>query len=56
MFVQEIPSQLNKHYIWTDLMPNKTYEVSVSMRNTQGEGPAAVTTVTTLPIQNEGKF
>ncbi|XP_034172669.2 receptor protein-tyrosine kinase sevenless isoform X7 [Osmia lignaria lignaria] len=37
------------HYMFQNLEPNQNYSISVTMRNGVGEGPSAVTCITTTP-------
>ncbi|XP_074098359.1 receptor protein-tyrosine kinase sevenless isoform X3 [Cotesia typhae] len=46
----DIPASENTdHYMFQNLKPNQNYSVSVSMRNAVGDGPPAVTYITTPP-------
>ncbi|XP_043520805.1 proto-oncogene tyrosine-protein kinase ROS isoform X2 [Frieseomelitta varia] len=48
--LKDIPASENTdHYMFQNLKPNKNYSISVTMRNGVGEGPTAVTYVTTTP-------
>ncbi|CAD1471670.1 unnamed protein product, partial [Heterotrigona itama] len=48
--LKDIPASENTdHYMFQNLKPNKNYSISVTMRNGVGEGPPAVTYVTTTP-------
>ena len=49
-YVQDIPASENTDfYMFKNLLPNRNYTVSVSMRNGVGEGPPATTMVSTPP-------
>ncbi|XP_029040730.2 proto-oncogene tyrosine-protein kinase ROS isoform X3 [Osmia bicornis bicornis] len=46
----DIPTSENtNHYLIQNLEPNQNYSISVTMRNGVGEGPPAVTCITTTP-------
>ncbi|XP_043492014.1 proto-oncogene tyrosine-protein kinase ROS isoform X2 [Polistes fuscatus] len=48
--LKDIPASENTdHYMYQNLEPNKTYSVSVTMRNSVGEGPPATIHISTNP-------
>ncbi|XP_029040729.2 proto-oncogene tyrosine-protein kinase ROS isoform X2 [Osmia bicornis bicornis] len=48
--LKDIPTSENtNHYLIQNLEPNQNYSISVTMRNGVGEGPPAVTCITTTP-------
>ncbi|KAI4491041.1 hypothetical protein M0802_010458 [Mischocyttarus mexicanus] len=48
--LKDIPASENTdHYMFQNLQPNKTYSVSVTMRNSVGEGPPATIHISTNP-------
>ncbi|XP_014608086.1 PREDICTED: proto-oncogene tyrosine-protein kinase ROS isoform X1 [Polistes canadensis] len=48
--LKDIPASENTdHYMFQNLKPNKTYSVSVTMRNSVGEGPPATIHISTNP-------
>ncbi|XP_015176489.1 PREDICTED: proto-oncogene tyrosine-protein kinase ROS isoform X2 [Polistes dominula] len=48
--LKDIPASENTdHYMFQNLEPNKTYSVSVTMRNSVGEGPPATIHISTNP-------
>ncbi|XP_071445601.1 proto-oncogene tyrosine-protein kinase ROS [Hetaerina americana] len=52
--VKDIPDSENGNtYMFQNLIPNRNYTVSVRMRNGVGEGPVALTTVSTPPEPTE---
>jgi len=47
---QDIPvSENTDHYMFQNLEPNQNYSVSVTMRNSVGEGPPATIYISTTP-------
>ncbi|XP_043279081.1 proto-oncogene tyrosine-protein kinase ROS isoform X3 [Venturia canescens] len=50
LLTKDIPASENTdHYMFQNLVPNKNYTISVSMRNAEGAGPPAVIYITTPP-------
>ncbi|KAK2578971.1 hypothetical protein KPH14_011171 [Odynerus spinipes] len=48
--LKDIPASENTdHYMFQNLKPNKNYSVSVTMRNSVGEGPSATIYISTSP-------
>jgi len=56
VFFQDIPATRNTDfYMFQNLNANSKYLVSVSMRNSVGEGPAAIVEISTPP-EPQGQF